>query len=116
SNILRFFPILIAMQPGVRHWSAAIRAPFRAPGERARVLMALVLLGINHNTANVEFREQVAFPPEKVIDAIGRARDLDGVEELVIVSTCNRTELYVEVDVDADGDPNLPSADMTAGA
>jgi len=70
--------------------------------------MALVLLGINHNTANVDFREQVAFPPEKVVDAIERARALDGVEELVIVSTCNRTELYVDVDLpdeDSTGEP-----------
>src|SRR5690606_39340859 len=55
-----------------------------------------------------DFREQVAFPPEKVVDAIGRARALDGVEELVIVSTCNRTELYVEVDLpdeDRTGEP-----------
>lgn len=72
--------------------------------------MALVLLGINHNTANVEFREQVAFPPEKVVDAIDRARALEGVEELVIVSTCNRTELYAEVDLsseDKTGEPEL---------
>lgn len=61
--------------------------------------MALVLLGINHNTANVDFREQVAFPPEKVADAIGRARELPGMEELVIVSTCNRTELYMHVNL-----------------
>ena len=61
--------------------------------------MALVLLGINHNTANIDFRERVAFPPEKVGDAIRRASALDGVEELVIVSTCNRTELYVQIDL-----------------
>jgi glutamyl-tRNA reductase len=61
--------------------------------------MALVLLGINHNTANIDFRERVAFPPEKVGDAIRRASALEGVEELVIVSTCNRTELYVQIDL-----------------
>lgn len=61
--------------------------------------MALVLLGINHNTANVDFREQVAFSPEKVEDAIHRVRELDGVEEIVIVSTCNRTELYVQINL-----------------
>ncbi|MDX1490225.1 MAG: glutamyl-tRNA reductase [Pseudohongiellaceae bacterium] len=61
--------------------------------------MALVLLGINHNTANVEFREKVAFSPEKVADAIARARELPALEELVIVSTCNRTELYMYLNV-----------------
>lgn len=71
--------------------------------------MALVLLGINHNTANVSLREQVAFPPEKMADAMQRVTALEHVREAVIVSTCNRTELYVDVDlggpmaVDADG-------------
>ncbi|MGB4248782.1 MAG: glutamyl-tRNA reductase [Pseudohongiellaceae bacterium] len=71
--------------------------------------MALVLLGINHNTANVDFREQVAFPPEKVADAIRRATALDGVEELVIVSTCNRTELYAQINL---GDSSAVDPDI----
>ena len=61
--------------------------------------MALVLLGINHNTANVSIREQVAFPPEKMADAMRRVTALEHVKEAVIVSTCNRTELYIDVDV-----------------
>src|SRR5690606_19836960 len=61
--------------------------------------MALVLLGINHNTANVALREQVAFPPEKMADAMRRVTALEHVREAVIVSTCNRTELYVDVDL-----------------
>ncbi|MDF1624276.1 MAG: glutamyl-tRNA reductase [Pseudohongiella nitratireducens] len=60
--------------------------------------MALVLLGINHNTANVSLREQVAFPPERLNDALRQVEALAGVNEAVIVSTCNRTELYVDVD------------------
>jgi glutamyl-tRNA reductase len=61
--------------------------------------MALVLLGINHNTANIALREKVAFPPEKMLEAIKQLESLDQVEEVVIVSTCNRTELYVQVDM-----------------
>jgi glutamyl-tRNA reductase len=61
--------------------------------------MALVLLGINHNTANVSLREQVAFPPEKMADAIKGVTTLPHVREAVIVSTCNRTELYVDLDL-----------------
>jgi len=61
--------------------------------------MALVLLGINHNTANVSLREQVAFPPEKMADAIKGVTTLPRVREAVIVSTCNRTELYVDLDL-----------------
>ncbi len=72
--------------------------------------MALVLLGINHNTANVDFREQVAFPPEKVGDAIKRASALPCLDELVIVSTCNRTEIYAYLDIDNGADPEAPIA------
>lgn len=64
--------------------------------------MALVLLGINHNTANVSLREQVAFPPERLNDALRQVESLAGVNEAVIVSTCNRTELYVDVDCNND--------------
>ena len=66
--------------------------------------MALVLLGINHNTANVALREQVAFPPEKMADAMRCVTALERVREAVIVSTCNRTELYVDVDLGRDTD------------
>ncbi|HBN16257.1 MAG TPA: glutamyl-tRNA reductase [Pseudohongiella sp.] len=64
--------------------------------------MALVLLGINHNTANVALREKVAFPPEKMADAMQGVRSLQHVSEAVIVSTCNRTELYIDVDIEGD--------------
>ena len=61
--------------------------------------MALVLAGINHNTANVALREKVAFPPEIVANAIRQLNELKNVEEVVIVSTCNRTELYLSLDL-----------------
>lgn len=58
--------------------------------------MATFLLGINHNTASVDVREKVAFAPEKMHDALQQACADVGLDELVIVSTCNRTELYCE--------------------
>ncbi|HJO12944.1 MAG: glutamyl-tRNA reductase [Gammaproteobacteria bacterium] len=58
--------------------------------------MALVLLGINHNTASIDLREKVAFPPEIVGDAINQLIAIDHIAEVIIVSTCNRTELYLE--------------------
>ncbi|MEX0964914.1 MAG: glutamyl-tRNA reductase [Pseudohongiellaceae bacterium] len=58
--------------------------------------MALVLVGINHNTANIELREKVAFPPEIVESALADVLTLAAVEEVVIVSTCNRTEIYLD--------------------
>lgn len=70
--------------------------------------MALVLLGINHTTASIALREKVAFPPELVERALEQLRQLAAVNEAVIVSTCNRTELYLDCDTenesDADGD------------
>jgi glutamyl-tRNA reductase len=51
-------------------------------------------LGINHNSAAVEVRERVAFAPEQVGEALIDACDVGGVDEVVILSTCNRTELY----------------------
>ena len=59
--------------------------------------MNLIALGINHNSAAVEVRERVAFAPEQVGEALGDACDQCQVEEVVILSTCNRTEIYAIV-------------------
>lgn len=59
--------------------------------------MALLTLGINHQTAPVEIREKVTFSPEQMEHALQQAAGLKEVNEAVIVSTCNRTELYCEV-------------------
>ncbi|MDH4039039.1 MAG: glutamyl-tRNA reductase [Gammaproteobacteria bacterium] len=56
--------------------------------------MNLIALGINHNSAAVEVRERVAFAPEQVGEALGHACEQCQVEEVVILSTCNRTEIY----------------------
>lgn len=58
--------------------------------------MATFMLGINHNTAPVDVREKVAFAPEQMHDALQQACADVGLDEIVIVSTCNRTELYCE--------------------
>jgi glutamyl-tRNA reductase len=59
--------------------------------------MALLTLGINHQTAPLEIREKVTFSPEQMDTALQQAAALSEVNEAVIVSTCNRTELYCEV-------------------
>ena len=56
--------------------------------------MPLLALGINHTTAPVEVREQVAFAPEQMPQALQQARTSLAIEEVAIISTCNRTELY----------------------
>lgn len=60
--------------------------------------MPLITVGVNHKTAPVAIRERVAFVPEKMIDALLSLTSGKKVEEAVIVSTCNRTELYCSID------------------
>lgn len=56
--------------------------------------MGLLALGINHKTASLELREKVAFTPEVLGDALREALREAGMNELAILSTCNRTEFY----------------------
>lgn len=63
--------------------------------------MNFLALGINHRTASLDVREKVAFAPEKMIDALQQARDIVGLDEVVILSTCNRTEVYCSGDAEA---------------
>jgi glutamyl-tRNA reductase len=56
--------------------------------------MAFNILGINHKTAPVALREKVAFSEERLIAALRTLRQENGVTEVVILSTCNRTEVY----------------------
>ena len=57
--------------------------------------MSLVAIGINHATAPLEVREKVAFPAEGMEDVLQHVRDKLHTEEVAILSTCNRTELYL---------------------
>jgi glutamyl-tRNA reductase len=56
--------------------------------------MAFNILGINHKTAPVALREKVAFTEDRLVAALRVLRQEMGVAEAVIVSTCNRTEVY----------------------
>jgi glutamyl-tRNA reductase len=56
--------------------------------------MAFNILGINHKTAPVALREKVAFAEDRLVAALRALRQENGVTEAVILSTCNRTELY----------------------
>jgi glutamyl-tRNA reductase len=58
------------------------------------VSMPFNILGINHRTAPVALREKVAFSEERLIAALRTLRQESGVAEVVILSTCNRTEVY----------------------
>lgn len=56
--------------------------------------MNLVAVGLNHKTAPVAIRERLAFPEADLAAAAGRIRSEGLAAEAVVVSTCNRVELY----------------------
>ncbi len=63
--------------------------------------MALIVAGVNHTTASIEVREKLAFRAPEILAELARLR-VDGVaREGVMLSTCNRTEVYL---VEENGD------------
>ena len=62
--------------------------------------MSLLLLGLNHNSADLSIREQVAFAPEKLPQAMRELQGLCPRSEVSILSTCNRTELLVALEAE----------------
>ncbi len=56
--------------------------------------MPLLATGISHHTATLETREKIAIARTDYTLHVKELRELDGIEEIVIVSTCNRTEIY----------------------
>ncbi len=56
--------------------------------------MPLFTIGISHHTAPIEIREKVAIARSEYSDRVRELCALPGVEEVVILGTCNRTEIY----------------------
>ncbi len=56
--------------------------------------MPLLVIGLNHKTAPVAIRERIAFGPDQLTQALAGFTGVEGVSEAVILSTCNRTEVY----------------------
>ena len=56
--------------------------------------MELLVIGLNHNTAPIGIRECLAFPEDKLEEALSGVHALSSVKEDMIVSTCNRVEVY----------------------
>lgn len=57
--------------------------------------MNIVVVGLSHKTAQVEIREKLAFSPTQMEKPLNGLLALDGITEGVIVSTCNRVEIYI---------------------
>ena len=63
--------------------------------------MTLQIIGVNHNTAPVELREQVVFSGKEIARALKSVVALPDVDEVMILSTCNRTEFYIIAEKDS---------------
>lgn len=69
--------------------------------------MQLVVLGLNHKTVSVEIREKFAIPVDHINEGLNHLEDYDGINEAVVLSTCNRAEIYAVVDDGAKALPEL---------
>lgn len=56
--------------------------------------MPIIVIGLNHQSSPVELRERFAFPQADVPASLKLLRDSGTAEEAVILSTCNRVEIY----------------------
>lgn len=56
--------------------------------------MNIAVIGVNHNNTPIDIREKVAFSETKKIEGINYILDY-GVKECIILSTCNRSEIYI---------------------
>ena len=56
--------------------------------------MELIVIGLNHKTAPIEIRERLAFQEGQIATALCQTRSLPSMKEGMILSTCNRVEIY----------------------
>jgi glutamyl-tRNA reductase len=63
-------------------------------GGRGALMQRLLLLGLNHETAPLEVREKIAFSNERRDQAVAALREKFPQAEVMLLSTCNRVELY----------------------
>jgi len=68
--------------------------PETNPNDSIRAAGSLVCVGLNYKTTPVDVRERLAFPEALVPEAVKNIRALPGFAESVVLSTCNRVELY----------------------
>jgi len=62
--------------------------------------MAINILGINHKSAPIDIREKLMFDKNSLPLALNNIKKIDGVNGVIVLSTCNRTEIYTENDFD----------------
>ena len=62
--------------------------------------MAINVLGVNHKSAPINIREKLVFDKDSIPRALNEIKKIKGVNEVVLISTCNRTEIYTESNSD----------------
>ena len=62
--------------------------------------MSLLLVGLNHKSAPVEIREQLAFDEQSCVGHLQELTDGEIIREGLILSTCNRVEILIETESD----------------
>ncbi|MBT3507720.1 MAG: glutamyl-tRNA reductase [Methylococcales bacterium] len=62
--------------------------------------MTLLAIGVNYNTSPLAIRERLALPTEHLSAALIDLRKKSGINEIAILSTCNRTEFYCRLNCD----------------
>src|SRR6476660_7941538 len=83
-------------------WEAVIWAAV-IPSYNNDGIMNLVLVGISHKTAPVEVREKLVIPEPRLKEALVALKSGHGLEEGMILSTCNRVEVLVSTSDIPDG-------------
>jgi glutamyl-tRNA reductase len=59
--------------------------------------MELIVIGLNHKTASIDLRERMAFAGDHMEGALHQVKSLPSLRENMILSTCNRVEIYAAV-------------------
>ena len=70
--------------------------------------MALIVVGVSHTTAPIEVREKLTFRPQEAVREMALLRAEGLIREGVVLSTCNRTEIYA-VEESSDAVPDISS-------
>ena len=71
--------------------------------------MPILMIGLNHKVAPVDVRERLAFGPERISLVLNQiiSDETSGIKEAVLLSTCNRTEVYICTCDSSDGEIRL---------
>ena len=87
--------------------SVARQEDARVDGAARPIAPGLVVLGVNHTTAPIEIRERLAIPAGRLADATRTLVARSGIQEGIILSTCNRVEFMTHEEAQAEGTRRL---------